>query len=267
MGASSWIYYTPYQKNLEQAFQALRQHVFETDDYHHFWQMHDYDEYEGLVDIEGKEIFPSTPPPQTIEEVLKRSQPEGTHSILDIHQLISDTRYYGEVPLDEELIQDIFEGTRPTKAMVETIVFQERIWSRLEGKLEAMRMSRVKGYKGGRISQFSEQTLQFFATHPPKEEVVELLLAQEEIWMGIHRCLYLVIEQMALWTRHGTAMPFSSEDLLRLFGSARPTKSAVEAACKQREIWSHGHVGVGYYAIIYQDDAPHEIVFVGSSGD
>ena len=40
MGASTWIYYVPYQENLEQAFQALRQHVFETDDYDHWWSLH-----------------------------------------------------------------------------------------------------------------------------------------------------------------------------------------------------------------------------------
>lgn len=282
MGASSWIYYTPYQENLEQAFRALRQHVFETDQYGGIFPG------EWVVDISGEEmdisqmqevteqedgsLLPVSPRQafqtieEEIEEMLKRSE-GGTSSILDIRRFSTTSHYYGDVPLPEDVIQHILEEVKPTKAMLETIVSQERIWSRLQGDLDLELLNKAEGHKGGGISGFSEQTLQFFAAQPPKEEIVEMLLSQEDIWIGIHRCLCLIIEQMAILTRYGTAMPFFSEDLVRFFGSERPTRAAVEAACKQREIWSHGHVGVGYYAIVYQDDVPHEIVFVGASGD
>ena len=72
---------------------------------------------------------------------------------------------------------------------------------------------------------------------------------------------------MAMWTRYGTAMPFSSADLIQLFASETPTRAEVEAVVERREIWNYIGVGVGYYAIIYQEDVPHEIVFVGASGD
>lgn len=169
MGASSWIYYTPYQENLEQAFQALRQHIFETDDYHHFWQMHDHDEYEGLVDIKGKEIFPSVPPPQTIEEVKKRSQPEGTHSILDLSRLITDSHYYGDVPLQEEMIRALFEDARPTKAMVEAIVFEENVWSRLNGTFRTEHMNWARGSRG--IFGLPEEILHFFRLNTQRKKL------------------------------------------------------------------------------------------------
>lgn len=265
MGASSWIYYVPYQENIEQAFQELRQYIFETGDYNQFWRLYANSENAGLVDINGEEILLPLASPQTIEEAVKRSQPEGTHSILDISRLITDPRYYGDVPLEEEVIRGIFEDARPTKAMVEAIVFKEEVWSRLNDWFRAARMNKARGSRG--IVTLPEEISQFFAIEHSKKEIVEVLLVREGFWAGIHSCLCFVIQQMGRLTRYGTAMPFSSEDLLRFFGSERPTKAAVEAACKQGEIWGHGRVGVGYYAIIYQDDAPHEIIFIGDSGD
>jgi hypothetical protein len=50
MGASGWIYYVPYQEDLEQALQELRRHIFVTDQYNHF------SEGEWIVDINGEEI-------------------------------------------------------------------------------------------------------------------------------------------------------------------------------------------------------------------
>jgi hypothetical protein len=225
-----------------------------------------------VMEQEDGSLLPVSPRPafqtmeEKIEEVLKRSE-GGTHSILDIRRFSTASRYYGDVPLPEEVIQHILEDVKPTKDMVKTIVSQEQIWSRLMRRLEVERMSRAKGYKGGGISGFSEQMLQFFAAQHPKEDLVEMLLSQEEIWVGIHRCLCLLIKQMAILTRYGTAMPFSEEERIRFFGREKPTRAEVELAVKQREIWCYIQVGVGYYAILYQDDAPHEIVFVGASGD
>jgi hypothetical protein len=283
MGASSWIYYVPYQEDLEQAFQALRQRVFETDDYCHWW------EGEWVVDIAGEEMDISqmqevvqqedgslvpVPPlvfsrmlEEQMAEAVRRSGSQGTHSIIDIHQLTTDPRYYGDVPLPEEVIQDIFAWTKPTTAMVEAILSQEQIWSRLQKWFEAERLHLARGIKGPRIYGFSEEILRFFATERSKEEVLEAFLTREEFWMGIHRCLCSLIEWMALETTYGKAMPFSLEDLLSFFGHEKPASADVEAAFAKREIWEHMRVGVGYYAVIYQNDIPQEIVFAGFSGD
>jgi hypothetical protein len=283
MGASSWIYYVPYQEDLEKAFQSLRQHVFETDDYSHWW------EGEWVVDITGEEMdisrmqeivkqedgsFVPVPPlvfSRTLEEqmaeVVRRSGSQGTHSILDINRLTTDSRYYGGVPLPEEVIQDIFAWAKPTTATVEAIISQEHIWSRLQKWFEAERLHIAKGIKGPRIYGFSDEILHFFATERSKEEVLEAFLTREEFWMGIHRCLCSVIEWMAMETTYGTAMPFSTENVLSFFGHERPTRADVEAAFAEREIWERMRRGMGYYAVIYQDDVPQEIVFAGFSGD
>jgi hypothetical protein len=185
MGASGWIYYVPYQKNLEQALQELRLHVFETKQYGGAYN----DEW--VIDVFGEEINVSVmqevveqedgslvpvPPiralwtiEEEMEDLLRRSR--GTHSILDICRVITNSQYYGDVPLPEEIIQ--------------------------------------------------------------------------------HR---------------GTMRPFSSENLIRFFGSEKPTRAEVEAAFERRDTWGFD-VGCGSYAIIYQDGAPHEIVFAGASGD
>lgn len=260
MGASSWLYYTPYQENIEQAFHDLRQHVFETGDYSHWWRLHDYGENYGLVDISGEEIFPVPSPPQTIEEVIARSRPEGTHSILDIGRVITDSRYYGDV-LAEEVIQQFFAEEQPSRLVVKAIIFNDKFWSRLKGDVAIQRKY------GSGIPRFSGEVLDFFAAEWSREKFVAALLAHEDIWIGIRRALCLYIEQFAIMTRYGTAMPLSPEDLIKYFGSEKPTKAVAEACFARRDIWSMMHSGVGYYGIIYENGLPHEIFFAGFSGD
>lgn len=274
MGASSWIYYVPYQQNLEQAFQALRRRVFETDDYSHWW------EGEWVVDSAGEEMDISrmqevieqedgslvpVPPlvfSRTLEEqmaeAVRRSGSQGTHSILDIRSLITDSSYYGALLLPKVILQQFFTGRRPTRAVVEALVFHEEIWAWVERWLKV----------GGRfIYGISKDIDRFFAIERSKQELTEALLAEETIWMNLHQLIAAQIEHLAMRTRFGRAMPLSSEDLIRFFGNEKPTRADVEAAFAQREIWGQMRVGVGYYAVIYQDGVPQEIVFAGFSGD
>jgi len=108
----------------------------------------------------------------------------------------------------------------------------------------------------------------FFAVERSKQELAKALLAEEAIWMNLHQLIATSqIEHLAMRTRVGRAMPLSSKDLMRFFGSEKPLRAEVEAAFKEREIWEITRREVGYYAIIYQDGTPHEIVFAGFSGD
>lgn len=59
-----------------------------------------------------------------------------------------------------------------------------------------------------------------------------------------------------------TAMP--DEVLLGLFGTTRPTREAVEA---NHDFWEDLERGQGIYIILYKDDRPDEIYFVGYSFD
>ena len=284
MGASGWIYYVPYQEDLEQALQELRRHIFVTDQYNHF------SEREWIVDINGEEIDASqmqevieqedgslvpVPPliffPKTLEEemeeTVRRTGGQGTHSILDIGHVITDSRYYGDVPLPEEIIQDIFAWVRPTRATLSTITSQEQIWPRVTGWFGAERTHIDMGLKASRIYNFSDEMLQFFAAEHSQEEIIEMLLTRDDLWLKIHRCLTSEIERLAMWTRCGKAMPFSAGDFLSFFGTEKPSRAEAEAVFEQREIWENMRRSTGYYAIIYQNDVPHEIVFAGFSGD
>lgn len=271
MGASHWVSYTPYQEDLEQAFQALRQHVFETNNYDHFWQLLELERLEKARCAE-RDIDPSdrhaveqllqetgplvVPPAKTIDEVRQKSAGEGTHSVLDISRLITDSRYYGGVPLPQEILRQFFQNEEPTKEVVEAIVFQEEIWSRVLFSIM---------HPG--VFHFSEEVHGLVFLEETKHELVEALLTRENVWRELRRCIRFHIESLAIMTRVGVAMPFSEEDVVAFFGRAKPTRAAVEATFEQGEIWGIMRRGVGYYVIIYQDELPCEIAFAGITGD
>ncbi|MFJ5262817.1 hypothetical protein ACIQAC_20365 [Streptomyces sp. NPDC088387] len=74
MGASGWEYYVPYQEDLGAALTALREKIFEEQDY--YWDP---------ADDDGEPRFR----PATIDELWEdeQTQEEGTHSILDMDRI------------------------------------------------------------------------------------------------------------------------------------------------------------------------------------
>jgi len=66
-------------------------------------------------------------------------------------------------------------------------------------------------------------------------------------------------------SRIGLIWPLTSDQLMQLFGTTRPTRALVEATHNQyhtfRERWQ------GLYIIVYDGDQPSEIFFTGYSGD
>jgi len=143
MGASGWSYYTPYQQDIAQALQELRQKVFEAGDYQQYWLYYEVpdevfeelDELEPqewrqpgqqLVEafahvLERKHISAELPPaPQTIDEVLQRNGLDGTHSILDIDHIASHPEDGAASALPEEVLLQYCGTERPTKTMIET---------------------------------------------------------------------------------------------------------------------------------------------------
>ena len=65
----------------------------------------------------------------------------------------------------------------------------------------------------------------------------------------------------------GKAVPFSREVLKRYFGTGKPTRAIAEAVLAQPEVAGTMYRNVGYYTVLYKDEAPSEIVFAGRSGD
>lgn len=143
MGSSGWSYFTPYQEDIAQTLQKLRQRVFEAGDYQQYWLYNEVPDevFEELDELEPQEwsqpgqqlleafahvlerkhISAELPPvPQTINEVLERNGLDGTHSILDIDHIASQPEDGAAIALPEELLMQYIGTDRPTKAMVET---------------------------------------------------------------------------------------------------------------------------------------------------
>lgn len=62
----------------------------------------------------------------------------------------------------------------------------------------------------------------------------------------------------------GAAAALTSQELLRLFGTEKPTRNAIESNPGFLDAIGRGE---GVYIIAYQDDKPHEIFFAGYSYD
>jgi hypothetical protein len=66
----------------------------------------------------------------------------------------------------------------------------------------------------------------------------------------------------------GKVFPLSSEDYLALFGTIRPTRHTIEqAASSLHTLYERIERDSGIYVVLYEDDVPTEIYFMGISGD
>lgn len=138
MAASGWSYFVPYQPDVQQAFKELCEQVFREGKYEsltleQFKYEQDYrkqaleDEY-SLDDTEYYEEAINNPfftqdaskPPQSIEELLIRNEPDGTHTILDMyHGGISEEPGFGKLTLlKDKMLLQIFGTTKPNRDMV-----------------------------------------------------------------------------------------------------------------------------------------------------
>jgi len=79
------------------------------------------------------------------------------------------------------------------------------------------------------------------------------------------------ISEIALTPSFGAVAPLSNEELVRFFGTDKPTRAMVESKeadltrFLQQEL--DRYRGEGTYIIVYQNGEPDEIYFVGYSGD
>jgi hypothetical protein len=280
MGASGWVYYIPYQDDLEQAFHTLRQQVFESKRYFAWGEVLEYEHAKEALCMEHgvdpcdeeavEKLVHAVGPIQitearSIEELLQKPDDgQGTHSILDIPHF---SLHYEGIPIAEDIIKQVCEDQRPTREMVEAIVLQEAIWSRLRAWIGLNISCLAWEPRQHRIFEFSEEVLQFLTQERSPQELADALVAHEEMWRAIARCVRFEIQLLVSSSMQGRMLPFPTKDLLRFFGTEKPTKQQVEEAFAQGEVYNIIHCWMGYYAVIYQDDLPSEIVFVGCSGD
>lgn len=132
MGASGWSYFVPYQEDVRLALQQLKEQVFaEGDHYPIAWYQYllshpintdDDPEYQEEFRAELRTFLENAEknPPKSIEELLERNGLDGTHSILDMTEGISeDFRWFSITRLPEESIVTIFGSDKPSRSQIE----------------------------------------------------------------------------------------------------------------------------------------------------
>jgi hypothetical protein len=62
----------------------------------------------------------------------------------------------------------------------------------------------------------------------------------------------------------GGVAPLSDENLLKAFGTTKPTREAIE---QNQAFFDYADRGKGIYVVLYSDDTPDEILFAGYSFD
>jgi len=143
MGANSYAYFTPYQRDIQAALNALRVREFEAGRYDPAMQMADPPAYMFEFTFPLDDSVPS-PGAQhaSIEEAMDAAMESGTRSILDISQITSRPDYSAACPLDPDDMTKLFGSTEPTRAAVERVLLQgepagegdpyELFWDRIE---------------------------------------------------------------------------------------------------------------------------------------
>lgn len=96
MGAEPWEYFVPYQANVEQALQSLREREFQAGRFR------------------GAEEGPSS-----IDEALEMMDADGTASILDMLRIAPQSDYFAVTPLSPAQYEQYFGTQRPTRGQIE----------------------------------------------------------------------------------------------------------------------------------------------------
>ena len=138
MGATSWLYFVPYQEDVEAALQALRRDVFLRGDYaapidretmiaalqQALRRPKCYDAdlvAQWKEDLERLESIPEADPDDVeaaIGELLAVNREAGTHSILDIRSTSSTPGFGVAAPLSAAQLTQLFGTQKPMHHMV-----------------------------------------------------------------------------------------------------------------------------------------------------
>jgi hypothetical protein len=110
MGAHPYWYVTKYTPDPQVALDALREREFRAG------------RYNPVIPFLNFPIGPHSPAPgarhATIEEAFEDADADGTRSILDIETVGDEPDFGVAVPIDDELLQELYGTTRPTRAQV-----------------------------------------------------------------------------------------------------------------------------------------------------
>jgi len=117
------------------------------------------------------------------------------------------------------------------------------------------------------IEQIMEQLRPLMPRERPKAKTIEELLEQRAE-SGTHSILD--IQHISHVPEFGAVNPMPSEQLVKLFGTDKPTRKMVEDKLGDYELVEHPLVSErwqGIYFVVYRDGKPDELYFMGTSGD
>jgi hypothetical protein len=121
MGAHPYWYVVKYRDDVQAALQELREREFRAG------------RYNPVIPFLEFPLGPNAPAPgarhATIEEAFEDSDADGTRSILDLERVSDEPDFGAVTALGDEVLQELFGTTRPTREMVER---NEDLWEELE---------------------------------------------------------------------------------------------------------------------------------------
>src|SRR3954447_22949677 len=111
MGAHPYWYFEKYNGDVESALAALRQREFKAG------------RYNPVIPFPDFPPGANSPSPgaqhASIEEAMEDSDADGTRSILDLNHVADEPDFCAVTPLADDILQDLYGTTQPTRAMVE----------------------------------------------------------------------------------------------------------------------------------------------------
>ncbi len=111
MGAHPYWYVVPYEADLQEALEKLRQREFEAGRYNPVMPFIDFP------------VTPQSPRPgaqhDTIYLALEDSDADGTRSILDISEISDEPQPCAASPLPDDVLEELYGTTQPARAAVE----------------------------------------------------------------------------------------------------------------------------------------------------
>lgn len=120
MGASGWSYIVPFQEDINQALQELRQQEFAAGKYYRPGTFIEMALNRNIVAADEREQLEAAlkslnalPAPLTIEELFEQNGESGTHSIIDIFSVSAAPEFGTVSPLSDEELMEIFGHARP----------------------------------------------------------------------------------------------------------------------------------------------------------
>lgn len=111
MGAEPWCYFVPYQPDIGNALQELRQREFEAGRYNPVQQ---FPEFPPDLNTPGPGAGHAT-----IQEALDASGADGTRSILDMDRTGEAPDYGVVTQMPEDLVFELFGTPQPTREVIE----------------------------------------------------------------------------------------------------------------------------------------------------